>query len=78
MDARTHTHLGSRTSRRRLGGLVTFAAMAGLLELTGASAAMAAAPGGSSSASQVVRAGAKAIGHASKPNASGHEQQSPP
>lgn len=70
MDARSHTHLRARPSGRRHSCLVTLAAMAGLLVLVGGDATAAGAAGGPS-ASQVVRAGTKAIGHASKLSTSG-------
>ena len=69
MDRRSHTHLGSRSPKRRRRGLFTLAAMAGLLALVGGDATVAAA--GAPAASQVDRAGAKAIGRSSKPNAPG-------
>jgi hypothetical protein len=65
MLTRSHTHLGSQATRRRRRGLFTLAGMAGLLALVGGNATMAAA--GGPAASQVVRAGAKAIGRSSKP-----------
>ena len=67
MRLRSNTHPGSQAHRRRHGGLFILATMAGLLALVGGNATMAAAAGGSS-ASQVVRAGGKAIGRSSKPN----------
>src|SRR6516165_12224681 len=69
MDWRTHTHSASRVASRRRRGLLTLAATAGLVVLVG-SASVAAADGGTGS-SPVVRAGAKSIGHSSKPNTSG-------
>jgi len=67
---RTHTHSASRVAKRHRRGLFAFAAMAGLVVLVGGNATLAAAAGGPG-ASQVVRAGAKAIGHSSKQNTSG-------
>lgn len=69
MHRRSHAHLGAQATKRRRRGLFTLAAMSGLLGLVGGNVTMAAA--GGSSASQVVRAGAKAIGRSSKPNTSG-------
>ncbi len=60
-----HMCFGSQATKRRHRGLFTLAAMAGILALVGGNATMAAA--GGPAASQVVRAGAKAIGHSSKP-----------
>ncbi len=69
MHRRSHTHHGSHATKRRRRGLFTLTAMSGLLALVGGNVTMAAA--GGSSPSQVVRAGAKAIGRSSKPNTSG-------
>ena len=70
MSMRFHTHLYSQSVRRRHRGLFTLAAAAGLLALVAGNATMAAAAG-PASASQTVRAGAKAIGRSSKQNTSG-------
>jgi hypothetical protein len=71
MHTRSHTHLGPHATRHRRRGLFTLAGMVGLLGLVGGNATMAAAGGstapGGPAASQVVRAGAKAIGRSSKP-----------
>lgn len=65
MHTRSHTPLGSQTTRPRRRGLFTLAGLAGLLALVGGNATMAAA--GGPAASQVVRAGAKAIGRSANP-----------
>ena len=67
MRTRSNTHPGSHARRRVHGGLFILATMAALLALVGGNATMAAAAGGPS-ASQVVRAGGKAIGRSSKPS----------
>ena len=69
MRRRSYTHPGSPAAGRRRNVLFTLIAMAGLVALLGGNVSMAAA--GSPASSQVVRAGAKAIGRASKPNTSG-------
>lgn len=68
MPSQSHGHLGSRAAGRRRRGLFVLAAMAGLLTLVVGDATIAAA--GAPPSSQVVRAGAKAIGRSSKPSTS--------
>ena len=67
MSTHSDTHLGPRSGGRRR-GLLALAATAGVLGLWAGTASVAGASG--SPTSQVVRAGAKAIGHSSKPTAS--------